>query len=90
MYEGQPRLLCEAFYMNVPSIFPNFGGMKEFFPDAYKLKFEQYDYTDLTNKLNLLRETELLNDLSYEVKEYLNKTISRKKLQERFQEIIDE
>lgn len=90
MYEGQPRLLCEASFMDVPSIFPNFGGMKEFFPEDYKLKFEQYDYEDLTNKLNLLQETELLNNLSCEVKEYLNKTISQKKLHKKFQEIIDE
>ena len=64
--------------------------MKEFSPEDYKLKFEQYDYEDLTNKLNLLQDTELLNNLSYEVKEYLNKTISQKKLHKKFQEIIDE
>ena len=31
MYEGQPRLLAEASSMGIPSIFPNFGGMAEYF-----------------------------------------------------------
>jgi glycosyltransferase involved in cell wall biosynthesis len=32
LYEGQPTLLCEASYLRVPSIFPNLGGIHEFFP----------------------------------------------------------
>ena len=31
MFEGQPRILCEASSLKVPSIFPSFGGMDEFF-----------------------------------------------------------
>ena len=50
MYEGQPRLLTEASYLGVPSIFPKFGGMGEFFPKNYELVFNQYDYEDLTKK----------------------------------------
>ena len=29
MYEGQPRLLCEASINGIPSLFPDFGGMGE-------------------------------------------------------------
>ena len=32
LYEGQPTLLCEASLLQVPSIFPDTGGVKEFFP----------------------------------------------------------
>ncbi len=33
MFEGQPRLLCEASSLGIPSIYPSFGGMDDFFPD---------------------------------------------------------
>ena len=44
LYEGQPMLLCEASSLGVPSIFPNFGGISEFFPENNKLAFEQFNY----------------------------------------------
>jgi glycosyltransferase involved in cell wall biosynthesis len=50
MYEGQPTVLCEASVNKVPSIFPNFGGISEFFPVDYDLSFKQFDYEDLTQK----------------------------------------
>ena len=31
LYEGQPTLLCEASLQGIPSIFPNTGGISEFF-----------------------------------------------------------
>ena len=68
MYEGQPRLLCEASSMGVPSIFPNFGGMVEFFPEDYKLKFEQYNYLDLEKKLHMLKDISLLESLAMMLK----------------------
>jgi len=64
MYEGQPRLLAEASSMGIPSIFPNFGGMPEYFPSNYLLSFEQYNYKDLTEKINLLQDKKLLEDTS--------------------------
>ena len=64
MYEGQPRLLAEASSMGIPSIFPNFGGMPEYFPSNYLLSFEQYNYKDLIEKINLLQDKKLLEDTS--------------------------
>ncbi len=64
MYEGQPRLLAEASSMGIPSIFPNFGGMAEYFPSNYLLSFEQYNYKDLIEKINLLQDKKLLEDTS--------------------------
>ena len=62
MYEGQPRILCEASGYGVPSIFPRYGGMQEYFPENYDLSFEQYNYDDLVDKI-----------LKLEVKENLKK-----------------
>lgn len=55
LFEGQPTLLCEASSMGVPSIFPDSGGIKEFFPEKYDLMFQQDDYQNLTNNLNKLK-----------------------------------
>ena len=41
------------------SVFPNSGGILEFFPGNTELSFKQYDYDDLVNKLNLLKDRRL-------------------------------
>ena len=51
LYEGQPRLLCEASSLRTISIFPSYGGMEDFFPEDYIYKFEQFNYLDLVKKL---------------------------------------
>ena len=51
LFEGQPTLLCEASSLGVPSIFPNSGGIVEFFPKDYGLSFN-YDSEDLILKLS--------------------------------------
>lgn len=76
MYEGQPRLLTEASYLGVPSIFPKFGGMGEFFPKNYELVFNQYDYEDLTKKINLLDNAEYLVDVSKDVKKHIQDVLN--------------
>ena len=60
MFEGQPRLLFEAASFGVPSIYPSFGGMDEYFPDDYELSFEQFNYFDLEKKISLLQNQALL------------------------------
>lgn len=85
MFEGQPRLLCEASSMGIPSIFPNFGGMSEFFPGDYQLMFEQYDYKDLTLKLNMLNDKMLLNSLSLNIKKNIDNKLSSSKLIQKFE-----
>ena len=79
LYEGQPTLLCEASLMKKPSIFPSYGGMGEFFPKDYQLKFKQGDYKDLTKKILLTQNSDLLNKIGKEnysfIKKRLNKAI---------------
>lgn len=76
LYEGQPRLLCEASTYGVPSIFPKFGGMREFFPQEYELSFIQYDYNDLKNTLMKVSDTNLLIKASNEVLKFSKKNYS--------------
>ena len=89
MYEGQPRLLCEASSFGVPSIFPSFGGMTEFFPDDYKFSFKQFDYDDLLNKINLLKNKEILNQEGMRVQEYLINKIDKNNLLNKFDKILE-
>ena len=89
IYEGQPRLLCEASSIGVPSIFPSFGGMAEFFPDNYKFSFKQFDYDDLLKKIVLLRDTEILNQEGMKVQEYLFNKLNKNLLLDKFDKIIE-
>jgi glycosyltransferase involved in cell wall biosynthesis len=75
MYEGQPRLLCEASSFGVPSIYPSFGGMDEFFPSAYEFSFNQYDYRDLKDKIKKINNDELLSKTGIAVKKHMSKIL---------------
>lgn len=88
MYEGQPRLLAEASSVGIPSIFPNFGGMAEYFPSNYLLSFEQYNYKDLIEKINLLQDKKLLEDTSKLLSETSLELHSSKIQQENFSKIL--
>ena len=90
MYEGQPRLLCEASSYGVPSIYPSFGGMDEFFPLNYSLSFKQFDYEDLKSKIDELENLNKLNKLRESVYDNIASKLNPKKLLEQFQNIIDD
>lgn len=85
LYEGQPRLLCEASSLKTVSIYPSFGGMDEFFPKNYKLSFEQFNYKDLAYKLNLLLDDEMIKNLSEDVYAYLIEKLNKKQIINNFQ-----
>tara|TARA_Y100000389_G_scaffold195549_1_gene227122 strand:- start:2374 stop:3543 length:1170 start_codon:yes stop_codon:yes gene_type:complete len=87
MYEGQPRLLSEASSLGIPSIFPHFGGMPEFFPKDYPLSFEQFNYDDLILKIKRLQDIEFLNQQSKEVTEHFSKIINNKLYLEKFKKL---
>lgn len=88
LYEGQPTLLCEASLLQVPSIFPDTGGVKEFFPKNTKYIFEQFNYEDLVSKLESLSN---LNQAEKEGKknyDFIKAKISVSKIKSNFDEII--
>ena len=89
MYEGQPRLLTEASFYSVPSLFPSFGGMAELFPYEYPLKFDQFNYSSLENKLNLLEDSNLLDELSISVKENINNLLGEDLLDNTFERMTN-
>lgn len=84
MFEGQPRILLEASKYGVPSIFPRYGGMIEYFPDNYKFAFEQFNYKDLEEKILLLLNEDILKNESIRVQNNLKSQINKNLLPEVF------
>jgi glycosyltransferase involved in cell wall biosynthesis len=89
LYEGQPRLLCEASSLGTISIYPSFGGMNEFFPEDYNYSFEQFNYKDLEKKLNLLNEEQVFEEAVSEVKINILEKLNEKNIYLSFSRILD-
>jgi len=90
LFEGQPTLLCEASYLKVNSIFPKTGGIQEFLPLDYEYLFEQFDYDDLLNKINLLSNENISRKSSENVYNYIKEYLSSELQQKRYREVFDE
>ena len=67
LYEGHPKLLAEASSMGIPSIYPSFGGIDEYFPKNYQLSFEQFNYFDLIKKLQKIDDPLVMQDAGKQV-----------------------
>ena len=89
LYEGQPTLLCEASLQGIPSIFPNTGGISEFFPKEYNFSFEQFNYIDLENKILLMSKSDFNENIGIENQSYLKELLDKKNLLKKFDHIID-
>ena len=90
LYEGQPRLLCEASSVGTISIYPSFGGMNEFFPENYIFAFEQFNYADLARKLKLLENNEFVDTAEALVKEHINKIFDENLIHRKFSKLLKE
>lgn len=88
LFEGQPRVLLEASSYGVPSIYPNFGGMSDFFPSDYTLSFIQFNYEDLEKKILMLNDSKLLSDESKSIKKHLIENFTEELLFARFENIL--
>ena len=89
LFEGQPTLLTEASKLGKPSIFPNSGGISEFFPEGYEFKFNQFDYDDLKRKIKTLYYSEKYNQVGIENKQFIDNYLDEEKLIEDFTRYIE-
>ena len=83
LFEGQPRVLLEASSYGVPSLYPSFGGMNDFFPQNYLFTFKQYDYDDLFIKMSNFENEELLNQESQRIIDHVSLNFSEEVLIEK-------
>ena len=89
LFEGQPRVLLEASSYGVPSLYPSFGGMNDFFPQNYLFTFKQYDYDDLFIKMSNFENEELLNQESQRIIDHVSLNFSEEVLIGKFKKIMD-
>lgn len=89
LHEGQPTLLCEASLLGVPSIFPNNGGIKEFFPNDYELIFKNNNTKDLGKKLEMLNSKKLLESTSIRNEQFIKNLLNKDKYLDTFEKIIN-
>tara|TARA_B000000475_G_scaffold270806_1_gene267186 strand:+ start:170 stop:403 length:234 start_codon:yes stop_codon:yes gene_type:complete len=74
----------------IPSIYPRTGGIHEFFPEKYKLAFDQFDYEDLMNKLKIVEDKQRLKKIGTENREFIFTYLNENKMFDRFNMILDE
>ncbi len=89
LFEGQPRLLCEASSLGTVSVYPSFGGMDEFFPEDYSYSFKQFDYEDLTKVLNLLEDENVYQAAVQDVKNHIFNKLNKNEIDNQFLEILN-
>lgn len=90
LYEGQPTLLSEASALGVASIFPETGGIAEFFPENYELSFEQHNYKELKNIFNTLSQTKDLKTIGKENKRFYFENFNEDNYIKKMEKIIND
>lgn len=88
LWEGQPTLLCEASFFGKPSIFPNTGGISEFFPKDYSLMFDRNNDSDLINKLKLVENKDLMKKIGERNKTYIQDYLNKIKILDKFEKSV--
>jgi len=88
LWERQPTLLCEASFLGKPSIFPNTGGISEFFPKDYSLMFDKNNLSDLVNKLKLVENKDLMKKIGERNKTYIQDYLNKIKILDKFEKSV--
>ena len=89
MYEGQPVFLCESSELKVPSVFPDIGGIKEFFPMNYPLSYKYNSQSDLVKKMKLLSDDKLLAKCQNQVSDHILELLNNETLLKKFKGILN-
>lgn len=90
LHEGQPTLFCEASSLGIPSIFPKSGGITDFFPEDSLFSFERQNLDDLTLKLKLVEDKNLLMKEGIRNKTFIENKLSEENLVKKFKKIIND
>jgi len=89
LYEGQPNLLCEAILQKVISIFPDNGGIKEFFPENYPFIFNSHSKGLLMEKIDMvIKNPELVKSYEELSHSFLTQKLDKNQLLETFKKIL--
>lgn len=80
LYEGQPTVLTEAMSNGVPTIFPDNGGISEYYPKNNQFIFKNKDKKDLISKLSLLENRNTLKTTSQKCHENIYDMLNNDRL----------
>ena len=83
-------MLSEASALGVASIFPETGGIAEFFPENYELSFEQHNYKELKNIFNTLSQTKDLKTIGKENKRFYFENFNEDNYIKKMEKIIND
>ena len=89
LFEGQPTLLCEASALSVPAIFPDSGGIKDFFPPDNRFKFQQYNYFELGEKLQDVIDSDDIEHQGLENQKFIYDYLSEENLIDSLNSILE-
>jgi len=89
LFEGQPTLLCEASALSVPAIFPDSGGIKDFFPPDNRFKFQQYNYFELGEKLQDVIDSDDIEYQGLENQKFIYDYLSEENLIDSLNSILE-
>ena len=81
-------MLCEASLIGVASIFPESGGIKEFFPNDYELSFDFKIDSELTTKLNTLMDEHFIDDIAIKNQNFINDYLDYDRLLDIFKDVF--
>ena len=90
LYEGQPTLLCEASLLGIPSIFPDSGGIKEFFPEGYPLSYAPFDKDSLVNVIKKIENSDLMKESSIKAFNHISTYLDENRLIKNFLGIVND
>ena len=88
LFEGQPTLLCEASSLGVPSIFPDSGGINEFFPKYYELTFNYDSEKDLILKLSEASNYSRMSEYGIKNYQFISELLNKDEMFDKFEKII--
>jgi glycosyltransferase involved in cell wall biosynthesis len=90
LFENQPTILCEASMLSKPSIFPDNGGINEFFPRDYLLKYDISTDESLITILNKIDNFEFdIQTIGEENNQFITKLLSKERLITNFDNIVE-
>ena len=89
LFEGQPNLLSEASKLGINSIYPDSGGISEFFPMENPFAFKPSNRIELLKKLKLTKHEDIVRDQAEKNKIYFDKNFTEEKYFENFDRYIE-
>ena len=90
LYEGQPTVANEASINSVPTVFPNNGGIHEFFPENYNLIFEHDNSETIVNIFNILNDKNELLKISKQNFIFTNQQLAKNIWKKEFKLVLGE